>query len=406
MGLALVGIAAGPGRAQPDDLRAMWVVRTSLTSPAAVSRLVAQARANRFNALFVQVRGRGDAFYHSALEPRAAALAAQAASFDPLGELLAAAHRSNIAVHAWVSVNLVASAADPPSARDHVINRHPEWLMVPRALAGELAVIAPQSPAYLATLARWTRGQSSEVEGLFTSPVHDGVAAHLAGVAADLVRRYPVDGVHLDYVRYPRDDFDYSAAALKQFRASVVPDLPTAERDRLDARAHVNPFAYADTFPVRWASFRRSRLTSLVMRIRTAVKKERPGALLSAAVVPDAGEAANRRLQDWALWAQTGLLDAVCPMAYTPDPEAFSRHVAEAAQAALPARLWAGIGAFKLTAPQTAMQIQAARHAGASGFVLFSYDSMTDGGQGPADYLAQVGRAAVIGTSGRSDATR
>jgi len=68
--------------------------------------------------------------------------------------------------------------------------------------------------------------------------------------------------------------------------------------------------------------------------------------------------------------------------------------------------LWAGIGAFKLTAPQTAMQIQAARHAGASGFVLFSYDSMTDGGQGPADYLAQVGRAAIVGTSGRSDTTR
>jgi hypothetical protein len=91
-------------------------------------------------------------------------------------------------------------------------------------------------------------------------------------------------------------------------------------------------------------------------------------------------------------------------MTYTADSASFARLVAEAAEVALPAPLWAGIGAFKITAPQAAAQIQASRRAGASGYVLFSYDSMVEGGSG--DYLAQVGRAALELESRRSDGGR
>ena len=42
-----------------------------------------------------------------------------------------------------------------------------------------------------------------------------------------------------------------------------------------------------DVFPQRWAEFRRSRLNTLVMRLRTLAKARRPGLTLSAAVYPD-----------------------------------------------------------------------------------------------------------------------
>ena len=53
----------------PQEMRGLWVVRDSLTSPAKIRHVVTMAKAHGFNALFVQVRGRGDAFYQSDLEP-------------------------------------------------------------------------------------------------------------------------------------------------------------------------------------------------------------------------------------------------------------------------------------------------------------------------------------------------
>ena len=46
----------------PDETRALWVVRTSMVSPQAIERAVALAARYGFNALFAQVRGRGDAY--------------------------------------------------------------------------------------------------------------------------------------------------------------------------------------------------------------------------------------------------------------------------------------------------------------------------------------------------------
>src|SRR5260221_14267125 len=120
-----------------DEVRALWVVRTTLTSPSAIATMVDAAKGGGFNALIVQVRGRGDAYFQGGVEPRPAALASQP-TFDPLAVTIARAHDAGLQVHAWINVNLIAGAADLPSARDHVVYRHPEWLMVPRALADDL----------------------------------------------------------------------------------------------------------------------------------------------------------------------------------------------------------------------------------------------------------------------------
>ena len=70
--------------AAPSETRALWVLRTSLGSPESITTLVRTARDHGFNTLLVQVRGRGDAYFTSTLEPRAADLQRQPASFDPL----------------------------------------------------------------------------------------------------------------------------------------------------------------------------------------------------------------------------------------------------------------------------------------------------------------------------------
>jgi uncharacterized lipoprotein YddW (UPF0748 family) len=385
-----------PAKAADDwtaEIRALLVQRASLTTPVSIAVLVRSAREHGFNTLLVQVRGRGDAYFNEGLEPRAADLQRQPATFDPLAAVLDAAHSAGLRVHAWVNLNLIASAADLPIAREHLVHRHPDWLMVPRDVAQELARIPTDSPAYLGKLARWTRAQSEEVEGLYVSPVIPAAAEYAQNVVRELAKRYAVDGVHFDYAGYPSERFDYSRPAIAEFRASVRQRLSDVVRRGLDERESIDLFAYPDTLPDDWRAFRISRLTILVNQLRSAVKTERRAALVTVATAPDLRDAYDRRLQDWGTWLDKGLVDAVCPKAYTPDAGRFAEQIAAARTVAGGRAVWAGIGADQLSPAQTIENIQTARRLGAAGVVLFSYDRLTDPQHSSPDYLAVVGRA-------------
>jgi uncharacterized lipoprotein YddW (UPF0748 family) len=110
--------------------------------------------------------------------------------------------------------------------------------------------------------------------------------------------------------------------------------------------------------------------------------------MLSAAVWPDADEAASRRFQDWRGWLDARLLDAICPMAYTVNATLFRSQIAEVKQLAGGRPVWAGIGAYHLSAAESVDRIQVARRLGADGIILFSYDNLIG------DYLTSVARGA------------
>jgi uncharacterized lipoprotein YddW (UPF0748 family) len=376
------------------EVRALWVLRTSLVSPDSIATLVRTAKDHGFNTLFVQVRGRGDAYYLGGPEPRAAELLRHPDSFDPLATVLDSAHAAGLRVHAWVNVNLIASAVELPVAREHVIYRHPSWLMVPRDIAQDVAALEPESPGYVGKLARWTRTQSADVEGLYSSPILPEAADYVASLTADVVKRYQVDGIHLDYARYPNDRFDYSRAAIREFRTWMRSRISDSVRRSVDEQEAIDLFAYPDAFPDEWRAFRASRMTALISRIHAAVKRQRPDVIVSAAVAPDAREAAERRLQDWNGWLEAGYVDAICPMAYATEPARFEEQIAAARGAAGTHPLWAGIGAYRLSPQETVDNIQTARRLGASGVILFSYDSLVAQKQTAPDYLSVVGRAA------------
>lgn len=384
-------------RASSDEVRALWVLRTSLESPDAIARMVQAAAANGFNTLFIQVRGRGDAYFNRGIEHRAPTLAAQPDGFDPLAETLQRARDAGLRVHAWVNVNLVSSAAELPAARDHVIYEHPEWLMVPRELAPELLAIDVRSPEYLGRLARWSRANTDSVEGLYVSPLHPDANAHVASVVADLVTRYAVDGVHLDYIRYPGASFDYSRAAVRAFEEEMRTRIPADEQARVEALQAIDPFAWPEAFAEEWRLFRQSRLTGLVTRLRSTVRRIRSSAVVSAAVVPDARAALRDKLQDWRTWVDNRFLDAICPMAYTPEPGVFAEQIAEVRALASGLPVWAGIGAYRLSPNETIENISTARRLGANGIILFSYDSLISPPHG-AEYLSAIGRAVFSGS--------
>lgn len=392
---------AGAGATPGAEVRALWVVRTALGSAGQVREMVEQAAASGFNTLLVQVRGRGDALYASAYEPRAESLPDDPA-YDPLQVTIDAARRHGLAVHAWVNTHLVWGPAAPPRSPQHLVNAHPEWLAVPRSLGRELYGHDPRAPGYVARLLEYAIANTATVEGLFTSPSHPEVQERVQQIWIDLARNYDLDGMHFDYVRFPSPEFDYSRGALQRFAAWVKPRLPAARYLRLAAAAEQDPYALAEALPEYWDVFRRDSVSALVRRVYRAVKALRPELVVSAAVFPDRRSAREYRFQAWPAWLADGILDVAVPMAYTTDAEQFRDWIAGAhAAAGSGARLWAGVGAYKNPVADTLLQVDHARREGAGGVVVFAYAAAASTAPQPGapPPLQQIGQAAFAASA-------
>ena len=392
-------VEAAPGSTSPrvSETRGLWVVRSTLVHPDSVRAMVARAAGAGFNTLLVQVRGRGDAYYSGGIEPRADGIQDQPA-FDPLALTIREAHARGIEVHAWVNVHLISSASAISREPTHLVNEHPELLAVPRELAVELYDVDPASPRYLERLVEYALAHRGQIEGLYSSPSAPEVKERVYSVATDLVERYEIDGIHLDYVRYPSGAFDYSRGALDRFRTWIDGRITDDQRVELAAALERSPWALVEAFPGPWAEFRRNQITDLVERIYAGVKRRRPEVLVSAAVFPDPRESFLHRYQDWEGWLRKGIVDVVAPMAYNPNDALFDEAIARAAEIGGSERVWAGVGVHLTTYEGTLSKIEIAQRIGVRGFLLFSYDwSVAYGAAGGGQpFLERVGRGAQI----------
>ncbi|MBW3623938.1 MAG: family 10 glycosylhydrolase [Armatimonadetes bacterium] len=367
---------------QDREARAMWVVRYALASPESVRRIVELARTHKFNALFVQVRGRGDAYYTGGLEPRTEFLEGQPPEFDPLALLIREARIEGIQVHAWLNTFYLWSGTALPKSPQHLVNAHPEWLLADRT-----------------GTVQYTAG--ADREGAYLDPGRPEARRFLHDVFLDVARRYPVNGIHFDYVRYPGADYGFSDDNLKRFREKIDPTLSPAQIAVLDSVPDRN--AYPTLFPERWNGWRRDNVTDLVRSVYRDVKKIKPDLAVSAALIPwgvfhswEESDAYNRVNQDWFGWMREGILDIAVPMTYHTDTPSFAGWVQAAVQYRYNSQVWAGIGAYLLPPESTVEKIVAARRLRAHGFSLFSYDAITRNGT-DASYLDRVEDLALQG---------
>ena len=374
--LLAVPATASTNVAVVSEVRALWVVRTTLTSPEKIQQMVNAAADNGFNTLIVQIRGRGDAYYRSRVEPRAIELKDQPPAFDPLAFTLSEAHKRGLKVHAWLNTSLLANLDALPTDPQHVYNKHPEWLAVPKAVARELYAMSPTDAAYRQKIVEWSKANRAELEGVYTGPANSKVREHIYKIWMDVLKHYPVDGLHFDYVRFASPDFDYSRTSLTQFEKWLKPQLTNDERRELRTALKQDPLAATEKFPAKFADFQRAQVTALVERIYRAVKKRRPAVLVSAAVFANDENAYTRRFQDWRRWLQMGILDVACPMAYSTDTAVFQKQIEVAATTAHGAKrgVWAGIGAYRIPSGSAVEKINVARSLKTEGFILFSYD--------------------------------
>src|SRR6267378_6192733 len=293
--------------------KALWVVRDRITTAHAIDELLADASSRGIFDLVVQVRGRGDAYYRSKLEPQALALAGS--DLDPLDHLVRFGAAVGVRIHAWGNVFFVWSDKDGtlPSSPSHIVNQHPEWLLRP----GGVKYLDPVG--------------GSDWEGIYTDPKNPQAREHTLAVFADIVSRYRVEGFHYDYVRYPQVTY----AGSPEDHAAV---------------------------------------TALVTEGAARLRAARPGLVISAAVFPDPDIARDRVLQRWPEWARAGLIDLLCPMAYRRDTGEVHHLLTKARAAAPKTRMWGGLMAFAGERELVREQVRAAEQAGCDGAILFAYD--------------------------------
>ena len=168
-----------------------------------------------------------------------------------------------------------------------------------------------------------------------------------------------------------------------------------------------DPLVYRGRYPDEWKAFRISRLTALVAPAAHDGQDGTSGRARDSRNHAGHPEAHDHRLQDWAAWLQAGLVDAVCPMAYTQDVAALRRADRRGARRSRADR-WSGLASAPIAfrRRRAVDNIETARRLGAAGVILFSYDSLIDPRQAQPDYMAVVGRSAFAKPAAGAAGTR
>ncbi|GAA4897851.1 uncharacterized lipoprotein YddW (UPF0748 family) [Stackebrandtia albiflava] len=302
-GLLATLLTATPAAAEDapaEHWRSMWVdgFNEGIYTPAQVTELVADATALNANALIVQVARRYDCFCNRALYPRTDA-AIDPAPYDPLDEVIAQAHAAGIEVHAWVNVNTLWNSATPPRSPDHVYNQH-----------------GPGATGADRWLNKKTDGTEKVGNNTYIDPGHPAAVEYIVAGIRSIVTEYDVDGINLDYIRYPdgsstftHSDWGYNDVAVARYQALTgTSEVPAADDPA-------------------WNDWRRDQITNLVRKIYLTMYDVDPLLRLSHDAITygfgpqTVGGWENTRtyaevLQDWKGWLDEGIMDTVVAMNY------------------------------------------------------------------------------------------
>lgn len=325
------------------DTRATWY------RPAAEERQIRAdvkrlADAN-FSVIFVDSFYDGYTVYPSSVGIQNPAFA----DFDPLAIAIDEGQRQGIQIHAWLET-FCAGMASEGGTPPRIIQDNPDWAAV--GLDGHIP-------------------SAAESNRCFLSPAHPEVQEFILALVRELAARYTVDGIHLDYLRYPYGriiPYDYAPTITKL----AVEDLGFEPRDvRLDI-----------TKWNAWFDWRHCNLADFVARLSGAIRSTAPGTLISAAVYPYP-EAVLTRMQDWRKWAEEEYVDFVVVFTYTRNHDLLDTLVRAALDFADDnSPVVAAIDASAIPEAEAHETIPAlaevARAAGASGVAVYNANILTE----------------------------
>lgn len=348
------------------EIKSLWVVRYSMVSKKEIDRVIETAVEYGFNHLFVQVRGRGDAYYSSQIVPRGHYLSDP--DFDPLAYAIEKGHSEGLQVHAWLNTFLVWSSPEMPSDSNHVIRTHPEWIDEPGHQTG--------SDIHY--------GNGNDGIPRFLSPAVEGVIDHLKKILVEILDHYPVDGIHLDYVRLADLDYGFHPDAQGHFEEaySIRPfDIKNGDNEEI---------RYLRS---EWERLRRESVTDFLRQYSQVIMEKKPDCLLSVAVKPDPSVAKYRYFQEWDEWLTEGLVDYVVPMNYATEMDDFQSNlqsIERTVQGKYNRSIIIGVAIYNQSPEAAAEKLKILSTRDFAGFSVFSWDALKDSILSKAPFLESV----------------
>ena len=343
--------------AQLSDLktRCLWIVRESMYTESSIDSALVYAYQSNYDIVFIQVRGRGYAFYDSNIVPKHPNIDPD---FDPLEYAITLGNALGIEVHAWLNSYILWSSKYEPENPEHLYHTHKEWTEADRNLKmdSQIKLSEPKSP-------QW--------EGIYLSPLHPEVNTYLLSVYSEIINEYKIEGIHLDYIRFQDEIYGWNRYGMKEFE-KIYDFSPR------DITRGIIPPDIADSIRIAWKQFRLDAVSELVHDTYEIIQNSGKEITLSAAVKPNLMEARKRWNQDWGRWVQEGYIDFVVPMNYFKEIRHFNNSV-QIMKSNLHAddlnRIIMGVSTYNQDAQSTADKILLSRLNGFRGISVFSYDS-------------------------------
>ncbi len=330
--------------------KALWVVRDHITTKSSVDEIIRFAESNEYNVLFIQVRGRGDAYYSSKLVPRTHLLKDN--FFDPLEYIVKKVKNKDIKIHAWMNVYYLWSSYQKPSQNDHLLLNHPEWLDNK----------TPDLIDVNSMLKLMEKNKKINGEGFYLAPTHPEVDAHLQNVVTELLQNYKLDGIHFDYIRYHASGWGMNPIGLKYFlnHSASMPGIPSLNLQNKP----------------KFSDYKKSAISKFLKKSSMRIKAYQPNCIISAAVKPNLESAHKNFGQEWDLWLDKGYIDWAVPMNYTKENKLFRDNILSIkngiASDMIP-KIIMGIGVYNQNFKSAGQKIIQTKKSNFGGVSIFSY---------------------------------
>jgi len=319
--------------------KATWIHHLPKEGPEAVRRVARRLAEAGFDLVIPAIKNPdGYLDYHGTT----AFVRPDFAEWDPLRVLTEEANRLGLKVHPWCCVF-------PEGAGSKLLQEHPEY--VAQDPNGE-PVVAGQYKI------RWACSSRPEVQD------------YEFAMYQELLDRYDIAGVHLDYIRYNHPANGQQSCFCPYCRETF------GKETGFEASKATDP---ATRDWAAWVDWKTANITRFVERLHVAAKAK--GKEVSAAVFPEYPECIVAIGQDWEDWGKRKLVDFMFPMNYTMSAKiAIKRtrnHVAAMAGSGVP--LWEGLwNRAALTTPMLMEQVNGVLAQGAQGIVIFEYYGLDD----------------------------